>query len=257
MIASVTRTTTMLPSSNGLVSDASDDRGSFRREVASRKTSTSVCMAMPPRRLPVASPRSPLSAAEAVIASSGREPARPSRSRPPTASPSPNRSSRTSVAFERKLPTTPGRRGRHGEDREQLCQAHGTRSTTRVSPSRPTIRTVSSTAAPCRSERPRSLVEPNLATGLACPDDDGFTVDERLGADDLPTLLHRPIPADQLEDPQGDDDDEPDEVPRVREHEQEDEREDDQDAGKPSAIALATRVGLRPVRTGVRRAPSA
>ena len=101
MSAIVTSPRTSIDSSSGLASAASEVSGCLRREVASRNTSTSVCIAMPPRRFPTASERWPLRAADAVMASSGSEPARPRRSMPPTASPRLKRSSRTSVAFER------------------------------------------------------------------------------------------------------------------------------------------------------------
>jgi hypothetical protein len=101
MIASVTSTITSAASSSGLLSVASDESGVRWRDVASSSTRTSVCIAIPPSRLPVASARCPLSAADAVIASSGNEPASPSRSMPPTAWPRLKRSSSTSVAFDR------------------------------------------------------------------------------------------------------------------------------------------------------------
>ena len=52
-----------------------------REATASQMTSTIVCTAMPPIRLPAASPRLPFAAAETVIAISGRLPATASRTR--------------------------------------------------------------------------------------------------------------------------------------------------------------------------------
>ena len=52
------------------------------RDTASSSTSTSVCMAIPPGRFPVASPRLPLAAAETVMAIAGNVPAKPRRIRP-------------------------------------------------------------------------------------------------------------------------------------------------------------------------------
>jgi len=104
MTAIVTRTITSKDSISGLVSETCEVSGRFRPDVASRKTSTSVWIAMPPMRFPVARARWPLSAADDTIASSGSEPASPRRSMPPTASPRPKRSSSTSVAFDRYSP---------------------------------------------------------------------------------------------------------------------------------------------------------
>jgi len=67
-------------------------------------TSTIVCTAMPPIRLPAARSRLPFAAAETVMATSGRLPAIASRTTPPSASPSPKRRSRTSVVFESAVP---------------------------------------------------------------------------------------------------------------------------------------------------------
>jgi hypothetical protein len=63
-------------------------------------------MATPPIRFPAAMPRFPATAAEIVIASSGRLPATDSRIIPPSASPSPYRSSSRSVALARFTPAT-------------------------------------------------------------------------------------------------------------------------------------------------------
>ena len=71
---------------------------------ASQMTSTIVCTAMPPMRLPAARPRLPLEAAETVIASSGRLPATARRTTPPRASPRPKRRSMKSVVFESAVP---------------------------------------------------------------------------------------------------------------------------------------------------------
>jgi hypothetical protein len=79
-------------------------RGVLLRDVRSIRTSTSVCIAIPPRRLPTAMLRLPRSAADAVIATSGSVPAMPSRIRPPIASPRWKRSSRTSVLSARNSP---------------------------------------------------------------------------------------------------------------------------------------------------------
>src|SRR3954451_3660638 len=63
-----------------------------------------VWTAMPPIRLPAASPRFPAAAAETVIATSGRVPATARKSRPPRSEPSPSRTSSASVVFERRTP---------------------------------------------------------------------------------------------------------------------------------------------------------
>jgi hypothetical protein len=55
----------------------------------SRTTSTTVCIAIPPRMLPVATPRLPRSAALEVMAISGRLVTIARIIRPPSASPSP------------------------------------------------------------------------------------------------------------------------------------------------------------------------
>jgi hypothetical protein len=55
------------------------------REVASSRTRTSVCIAMPPRRFPVTRLRFPWMAPETVIAISGSVPAIPSSTIPPRA----------------------------------------------------------------------------------------------------------------------------------------------------------------------------
>src|SRR3954454_12702005 len=63
-------------------------------------------MAIPPRMLPTATPRSPDQAAPAVIAISGRLVAIASRMTPPSASPSPKRTEITSVVLESWIPAT-------------------------------------------------------------------------------------------------------------------------------------------------------
>ena len=78
--------------------------GVLLRDVRSIRTRTSVCIAMPPRRLPTAMLRLPRIAADAVIATSGSVPAMPRRIRPPIASPRWKRSSSTSVLSARNSP---------------------------------------------------------------------------------------------------------------------------------------------------------
>ena len=78
----------------------------MREAAASQITITIVWIAMPPIRLPAASPRFPFAAAEIVIASSGRLPAIASRITPPSASPSPKARSITSVVFASPTPAT-------------------------------------------------------------------------------------------------------------------------------------------------------
>src|SRR3954470_18969566 len=73
---------------------------------ASRATRTTVWIAIPPRMLPIAIPRSPENAALAVIAISGRLVAIASRIRPPSACPRPRREARTSVASECRTPAS-------------------------------------------------------------------------------------------------------------------------------------------------------
>ncbi len=73
---------------------------------ASQMTSTIVCTAMPPMRLPAARPRLPFATAETVIAISGSVPAIASRTTPPSASPRSKRRSRTSVVFDSAVPAT-------------------------------------------------------------------------------------------------------------------------------------------------------
>ena len=65
-----------------------------------------VAVAMPPIRFPAAKPRWPDSAAEIVIANSGRLPAMASSTIPPIASPIPRRRSSSSVDFESSTPAT-------------------------------------------------------------------------------------------------------------------------------------------------------
>src|SRR5579862_1759309 len=72
----------------------------------SQTTRTIVCIAIPPIRLPAASPRCPDAAAETVMASSGRLPASERSTSPPSSSPSPRRASSASVVFESQMPAT-------------------------------------------------------------------------------------------------------------------------------------------------------
>src|SRR6266536_3872603 len=104
----VTPTTaiTSRPSSAGTRELAAEDRGRSPRTNLSAITSTKVCMATPPMRLPAAMPRSPLAAAETVMASSGRLPTIESRIMPPSASPKPKWSSSKSVAEAIRTPAT-------------------------------------------------------------------------------------------------------------------------------------------------------
>ena len=91
----------------------------------SHTTSTSVWMAIPPIRLPAASPRWPWLAADTVIAISGRLPAIASRIIPPCSSPSPRRRSSESVVLERKIPAS------------QVAPAPATKTSTRSGVERP------------------------------------------------------------------------------------------------------------------------
>ena len=104
--ANDTRRITKIASMIGSSTEDMEESGVVLLDVASRSTSTSVCIAIPPRRFPVAMPRLPLTAAEAVIAISGRVPATPSRISPPSASPRLKRSSTTSVLSDRNTPAT-------------------------------------------------------------------------------------------------------------------------------------------------------
>ena len=75
-----------------------------RDAAASQRTSTIVWIAIPPIRLPAASERWPLAAAETVIATSGSVPAIASRMTPPSASPRSKRRSIASVDLESAVP---------------------------------------------------------------------------------------------------------------------------------------------------------
>jgi hypothetical protein len=90
-LITVTPTTAMTssPSRAGTREAAAVDSGRSPRTKRSAITSTKVCMATPPIRFPAAIPRFPATAAEIVMASSGRLPATDSRIIPPSASPSP------------------------------------------------------------------------------------------------------------------------------------------------------------------------
>src|SRR5438128_624728 len=97
----------------------------------SHTTSTIVCTAIPPIRLPAARPRLPCAAAETVIASSGRLPAIASSRMPPSSSPRPSRKSSASVAFERLTPAShvapapaTNTTTSHGVAREDMTSAH-------------------------------------------------------------------------------------------------------------------------------------
>lgn len=70
----------------------------------SSTTSTTVWMAMPPRMLPTATPRSPLQAAFPVMANSGRLVVIASKMTPPSTRPKPSRVESTSVMSESLTP---------------------------------------------------------------------------------------------------------------------------------------------------------
>jgi hypothetical protein len=95
---------TSVPSSAGTSEADAVDRGREPHMKRSAMTSTSVCIATPPIRLPAAISRCPLLTALTVIASSGRAPVIDSRTIPPMVSPRPKRSSSTSVAFASQTP---------------------------------------------------------------------------------------------------------------------------------------------------------
>lgn len=87
MIAT-TRITSRASSIGSTASERSSS-GLVLCDVRSRRARISVCIAMPPRRLPVANARWPPRAAAIVIAISGSVPANPSSSIPPSACPRP------------------------------------------------------------------------------------------------------------------------------------------------------------------------
>jgi hypothetical protein len=91
-------TTTIRASRTGTSDPTRNDSGRSGPETASRTTSTSVWTATPPIRFPTARSRWPESEADAVIAISGRLPV--IATRPPSASPRPNRTSSASVVFD-------------------------------------------------------------------------------------------------------------------------------------------------------------
>ena len=99
-----TVSTTSSPSSTGTRDPTRNVRGLGAKR--SHTTSTIVAVAMPPIRFPAARPRWPDSAAEIVIANSGRLPAMASSTIPPIASPIPRRRSSSSVDFESSTPVT-------------------------------------------------------------------------------------------------------------------------------------------------------
>src|SRR5437588_9141199 len=98
--------TTSIPSSTGVSAPTRNVSGRSRPAAMSQATSTIVCTAIPPIRLPAARPRFPRAAAETVIASSGRLPATARNSIPPSSSPRPSRATSASVVFERLVPAT-------------------------------------------------------------------------------------------------------------------------------------------------------
>src|SRR5436190_19014690 len=73
-------------------------------------------------------------------------------------------------------------------------------------------------------------VEPHLARGVTVRSHDRLFPDQRLGADDLSPVLHLSVPAEQLEHPERDDDEERDEVPRPRQQQQKQNRKEDEHA---------------------------
>ena len=101
-----TTSTTSMPSSTGVSAPTRYVSGRSRPATMSQTTSTIVCTAMPPIRLPAARPRLPCAAADTVIASSGRLPATASSRTPPSSSPRPSLKSSASVVFERLMPAS-------------------------------------------------------------------------------------------------------------------------------------------------------
>ena len=99
-----TTSPTSSASSTGLSAPTRKVSGRSRPATASQITSTIVCTAIPPIRFPAASSRFPCAAADTVIATSGRLPATERSSSPPSSSPSPNRTSSASVAFDSVIP---------------------------------------------------------------------------------------------------------------------------------------------------------
>src|SRR5579884_1471075 len=122
---------TSRPSRTGVSAPTRKVSGRAGPTAMSQTRRTIVCTAMPPIRLPAASPRFPCAAAETVIASSGRLPASARSSRPPSSSPSPRRVSSTSVVFESAIPAT------------HVAAAPAAKTTTRSGvPSDDTLRTI-------------------------------------------------------------------------------------------------------------------
>src|SRR6266545_3233918 len=101
---SETTTITSNPSRTGMSDPTRNVSG--RRANRSQTTRTIVCVTIPPIRLPAARSRLPPSAADTVIATSGRLPATASRMRPPSSSPNPSRRSSASVVFESSTPAS-------------------------------------------------------------------------------------------------------------------------------------------------------
>ena len=89
----------------------------------SSTTSTTVWIAIPPRMLPTAIPRVFATAAEAVMAISGRFVATASRITPPIASPSPSRVSSTSVEAREVNPGDPDGTGGGEKDEHERDEA--------------------------------------------------------------------------------------------------------------------------------------
>ena len=119
-ITVIARTTiTSRPSSTSRSDAARVVSADFGPMATSSITRTTVWIAIPPRMLPIAIPRSCASAAEAVIAISGRFVATASRIAPPRASPSPSRMSSASVELESRIPADPDGRSRREEDQDE------------------------------------------------------------------------------------------------------------------------------------------
>ncbi len=103
--AEMTRTTS-IPSSTGVSAPTRKVSGRSLPDAMSQTTSTIVCTAIPPIRLPAAMSRWPSTAAETVIATSGKLPATASSSNPPSSSPRPRRESSALVVFDNATPAT-------------------------------------------------------------------------------------------------------------------------------------------------------
>src|SRR5262245_49695509 len=102
-------------------------------------------------------------------------------------------------------------------------------------------------------------VEPDLAGGAARPDHDPIATDHRLRTDDVPSMPDSPVPREELRDPDRDEHEKGDEVPRPGKDEEERDGEDDQHRRLSSRLRERVRrvavAEARPGGTG-RREPT-